>query len=212
MLEHPEEAFGYYHHEGVAKVVCEQKHMGSRAIVVACRDADAARQRFGVLEGEAGVCYTRTGRRFFADLDLERQFLDRVRGAIGTAGIWDELKTDWVCLDCELMPWSLKAKELLQRQYAPAGAAARYGLAAAVEALASAVKQNVDLEATLARYRERAEAAELYVDAYRRYCWTVESLGDVKLAPFHLLASEGAVHSSRDHVWHMETLAQNLRV
>jgi len=208
LLEHPEEAFAYYQHEGVAKVVCEQKHMGSRAVVVACRDADAARRRFGVLEGEAGVCYTRTGRRFFTDLELERQFLERVRAAIGAAGLWDELKTDWVCLDCEVMPWSLKAKELLQRQYAPAGAAARHGLAAAVEALASAAKQNTDLEATLLRYRERAEAAELYVDAYRRYCWTVGSLDDVKLAPFHLLASEGAVHNARDHVWHMETLAR----
>ncbi len=106
------------------------------------------------------------------------------------------------------MPWSFKAKELLQRQYAPAGAAARHGLTAAVAALASAVKQNVELEAPLARYRERAEAAELYVHAYRRYCWTVESLEDVKLAPFHLLASEGAVHTRRDHVWHMETLAR----
>jgi len=208
LLEHPEEAFAYYQHEGVAKVVCEQKHMGSRAVVVACRDADAARRRFGVLEGEAGVCYTRTGRRFFTDLELERQFLERVRAAIGAAGLWDELKTDWVCLDCEVMPWSLKAKELLQRQYAPAGAAARHGLAAAVEALASAAKQNTDLEATLLRYRERAEAAELYVDAYRRYCWTVGSLDDVKLAPFHLLASEGAVHNARDQVWHMETLAR----
>jgi len=208
LLEHPEEAFAYYRHEGVSKVVCEQKHMGSRAVVVACRDADAARKRFGVTEGEAGVCYTRTGRRFFTDLDLERQFLERVRAAVGAAGIWEELKTDWVCLDCELMPWSMKAKELLQRQYAPAGAAARHGLAAAVEALASAAMQNPELESSLARYRARAEAAELYVDAYRRYCWAVASLDDVKLAPFHLLASEGAVYGSRDHVWHMETLAR----
>jgi protein phosphatase len=208
LLEHPEEAFAYYLHEGVAKGVCDEKNIGSRAVVVASRDVEAARRRFGVLEGESGVCYTRTGRRFFTDLELERQFLERVRAAIGAAGLWDELKTDWVCLDCELMPWSLKAKELLQRQYAPAGAAARHGLLAAVEALASAAKKNADLEATLLRYRERAAAAELYVDAYRRYCWTVASLDDVKLAPFHLLASEGAVHASRDHVWHMETLAR----
>jgi protein phosphatase len=208
MLEHPEEAFAYYLHEGVHKVVCEQKHMGSRAVVIVCRDADAARRRFGIMEGEAGVCYTRTGRRFFSDLELERQFLERVRKAVGSASIWEELQTEWVCLDCELMPWSMKAKELLQRQYAPAGAAARHGLAAAIEALSSAAKNNAELEPTLARYRTRAEAAELYVDAYRRYCWTVESLDDVKLAPFHLLASEGSVHGTRDHVWHMQTLAR----
>jgi protein phosphatase len=208
LLEHPEEAFAYYLHEGVHKVVCEQKHMGSRAVVVVCRDADAARRRFGVMEGEAGVCYTRTGRRFFGDTKLETDFLDRVRYAVSSAGIWESLNTDWICLDCELMPWSMKAKELLQRQYAPTGAAARHGLAAAIDALSRAAKTNVELEATVDRYRARAEAADLYIEAYRRYCWTVQSLTDLKLAPFHLLGSEGAVHSSRDHTWHMQTLAQ----
>jgi protein phosphatase len=48
----------------------------------------------------------------------------------------------------------------------------------------------------------------LYVEAYRRYCWTVRSLADLKLAPFHLLASEGAVHTAKDHLWHMATLAR----
>ena len=50
--------------------------------------------------------------------------------------------------------------------------------------------------------------AEQYVEAYRRYCWTVHSLADLKLAPFHLLASEGVVHADKDHVWHMTTLAR----
>ena len=47
-----------------------------------------------------------------------------------------------------------------------------------------------------------------YRDAYRRYCWPVSSIGDLKLAPFHLLASEGKVHADRPHTWHMETLAR----
>jgi protein phosphatase len=208
LLEHPEEAFAYYLHEGVHKVVCEQKHMGSRAVVIACRDAETARRRFGIVEGESGVCYTRTGRRFFTDSKLEDEFLLRVRAAIGAAGVWEELKTDWVCLDCELMPWSMKAKELLQRQYAPAGAAARSGLAAAIDALAQTSAADSEISTILERYRQRAEAAKLYTEAYRRYCWTVESLKDLKLAPFHLLASEQAVHVTRDHGWHMQTLAR----
>lgn len=207
LLEHPDEAFAYYLHEGVHKVVCEQKHMGSRAVVVVCRDKDTARRRFGVMEGEAGVCYTRTGRRFFADAELESQFLDRLRGAVDAAGVWETLKTDWVCLDCELMPWSAKAKELLQRQYAPTGASARAGLAAATDALSKAALSNIDLEIMANRYRARTAAADLYVEAYRRYCWPVQSLADLKLAPFHLLASEGTVHSAREHTWHMENLA-----
>ena len=207
LLEHPEEAFAYYLHEGVHRVVCEQKHMGSRAVVVVCRDADAARKRFGILEGEIGVCYTRTGRRFFTDAPLESEFLERVRAALERAGIWDELKTDWVCLDCELMPWSAKAQELLRLQYAPTGAAARAGLSEAVAALATAA-ETPEIAALAEKFRQRGADAELYVEAYRRYCWTVNSLADLKLAPFHLLASEGQMHAANDHVWHMETLSR----
>ena len=36
-------------------------------------------------------------------------------------------------------------------------------------------------------------------------------MDDLKLAPFHLLASEGKVYFDRDHVWHMETLASLCR-
>ena len=144
LLEHPEDAFAYYLHEGVHKVVCEQKHMGSRAVVVICRDADSARKRFGIMEGEFGACYTRTGRRFFNETALESQFLERVRHAVEAAGIWESLKTDWVCLDCELMPWSAKAQELLRQQYAPTGAAARAALPAAITALRAAAGQSRD--------------------------------------------------------------------
>jgi len=210
LLEHPEEAFAYYLHEGVHKVVCEQKHMGSRAIVVVCRDANSARKRFGIMEGETGVCYTRTGRRFFNETTLELQFLARVRNAVEKAGVWEDLKTDWVCLDCELMPWSAKAQELLRQQYAPTGAAARAALPAVIKAL-SASQANPEVAEILEQYRQREEAANLYVEAYRRYCWTVHSLTDLKLAPFHLLATEGAVHTVKDHIWHMETLARICR-
>lgn len=207
LLEHPEDAFAYYLHEGVHKVVCEQKHMGSRAVVVICRDAGSARKRFGIMEGESGACYTRTGRRFFNDTTLESQFLERVRHAVETADIWESLKTDWVCLDCELMPWSAKAQELLRQQYAPTGAAARAALPAAITALRAAAG-NPEIAALAERFQQREEAAHLYVEAYRRYCWPVHSLADLKLAPFHALASESGVQTAHDHVWHMETIAR----
>ena len=178
--------------------------MGSRAVVIVCRDQVVAQQRFGVTEGNAGICYTRTGRRFFDDPVLERELLERVRVALDAAGIWEELGTDWVCLDCELMPWSAKAQGLLREQYAPVGTASRTALAAALGSLERAADRCVELGPLLSSFRERAEMATRYVAAYRRYCWRVESLADLKLAPFHLLASEGAVHSDKDHLWHME--------
>jgi len=207
LLEHPAEAFGYYRHEGVPRVVVEEKHMGSRAVAVVCRDEDAARRRFGVVDEGVGIVYTRTGRRFFADTPLEAELVARLQAAVGAAGIWDELKTDWVCLDAELMPWSTKAQELLRFQYAAVGAAARSAFAEAVPALARAAERGQAVE-LLAHYRERESLATKYVDAYRRYCWDVASVADLKLAPFHLLASEGAVHTGRDHAWHMETVAR----
>ena len=206
MLEHPAEAFSYYRHQGVAKVVCEEKHMGSRAVVVVCRDEDSARQRFGVVNDGAGICYTRTGRRFFDDKTLETEFISSIQRAISKAALWDEFKTDWFCLDCELMPWSAKAQELLRQQYAAVGAASRVGLADAVTALEQASVNVGDVGPLLDRYRMRADAAKKYTDAYRRYCWPVNSIADLKLAPFHLLATEGKVHADKNHIWHMDTL------
>ena len=208
LLEYPAEAFGYFRHQGVARVMCEEKHMGSRAVVIACRDGEAGRKRFGVVEGLPGICYTRTGRRFFDEPVLEEQFVSRVQQALEKSGFWEEFKTDWVCLDCELMPWSAKAQALLRQQYAAVGAAARASLADVVEAFEKALENNPDVGPLTNRFRERASVAQKYVEAYRRYCWPVQSLDDLKLAPFHVLATEGQVYTERDHLWHMNTLAK----
>jgi protein phosphatase len=208
LLEHPNEAFAYYRHEGIPRVVCEQKHMGSRAVVVVCRDEDVSVKRFGVVEPSLGVAYTRTGRRFFNDSALEREFLMRVQQAASVSNLWDEFGTDWLCLDCELMPWSAKAQELLSSQYAPVGAAGAYALSAAKQALAEAQVRSEGLDDLVARTNERLIAILNYREAYRHYCWPVASIQDLKLAPFHLLASEGAVHTDKQHTWHMEILGR----
>jgi protein phosphatase len=208
LLEHPAEAFAYYRHEGIPHVVCEQKHMGSRAVVVVCRSEDVSTSRFGVAKPGGGVVYTRTGRPFFSDAELERAFLKRVQHAISACGLWDELATDWLCLDCELMPWSVKAQELLRLQYAPVGTAGVHGLTAAVQALQSHAGATEGLAEVLRHNELRLDALQKYRGAYRRYCWPVESVADMKLAPFHLLASEGKVHTDKTHVWQMEILAR----
>jgi len=214
LLEHPAEAFAYFRAEGVERVVCEEKHMGSRAVLVVCRDADEARRRFGISkEGDEGIgtCVTRTGRRFFDDPALEQALLLRVREALDRSGLWERLDTGWVCLDAELMPWSVKAQELIREQYAAVGAAARIALPKAVARLAETGARGIDTGPLLARYRQRYELSKQFADAYRRYCWPVASIADLRLAPFHLLASEGVVHIDKDHVWQMETLAEVCR-
>lgn len=207
LLEYPAEAFSYYRASGVPTVVVEQKHMGSRAILIVCRSKDVARERFGILEDEEGVCYTRTGRRFFEDLALERELLATVQGALERSGFWDQFKTNWVCLDCELMPWSAKALELVRQQYASVGTAARVGLGEAVAALHHAVARGVDVGALLDQHKVRQDLAERFAQAYRHYCWPVESLRDIRIAPFHVMATEGTVHTDKDHVWHMTTIS-----
>jgi protein phosphatase len=94
--------------------------------------------------------------------------------------------------------------ELIRRQYASVGAAARAGLSAAVAALDTAAARGLDVTELLERQRQRIEHVDLYVDAYRRYVWPVNGLSDLRLAPFHLLAGETNVFIDRDHTWHLE--------
>ena len=208
LLEHPAEAFAYYRKQGVSKVVWEEKHMGSRAIVIVCRDPETAKRRFGVADDTLGICYTRTGRRFFDNATIETELLGQVKAAIDKADYWQTFNTDWICLDCELMPWSVKAQELLRQQYAPVGTSARVALGEVVAALETAAERGIDVNPMLEDYRQRAEAVTGYIKAYQQYCWHVQSIADLKLAPFHLLATEGAVYFDKDHLWHIETLSK----
>ncbi|WP_326810479.1 polynucleotide kinase-phosphatase [Streptomyces scopuliridis] len=189
-LEHPAEAFAQYRADGVGQVVCEEKHMGSRAVALVCRDAAAARERFGVT-GPTGVLHTRTGRPFFDDEAVTEEILDRLRSAVTAAGLWRELDTEWVLLDAELMPWSLKATGLLRTQYAAVGAAAGAAFPTVTKALEAAASRGVETAGLLATQRERAADAAAFTEAYRRYCWPTEGLEGVRLAPFQLLAVQG---------------------
>ncbi|MFI6897068.1 polynucleotide kinase-phosphatase [Streptomyces sp. NPDC050256] len=212
-LEHPAEAFAQYRADGVDKVVCEEKHMGSRAVALVCRDAEAARARFGTGDfgtgdlgtgdfgkgGPTGALHTRTGRPFLDDPALTETVLGRLRQAVTAAGLWEEWDTDWVLLDAELMPWSLKAAGLLRSQYAAVGAASGAVFPTATGALAAAAARGVDVGALAERQRGRAEDAAAFTEAYRRYCWSTEGLDGVRLAPFQILAVQGRSLASVPH-------------
>ena len=233
LLEHPDQAFEAYHREGVASVLCEEKHMGSRAVLLVCRSQDAARSRFGVpAPGAPGAVWTRTGRPFFPP-EPTASLIEAVREAAEEAGLFDELGTSWLLLDAELLPWNLKAAQLLRDQYAAVGAAARASLPVAVAALEQASRPAVPpgatptnkasvpvdislyrnsipgrhaggLVALLNRTRARLANADAFTAAYLRYCWDTEGLAGVRVAPFQLLASEGAVYHERPHGWHLD--------
>ncbi|QBJ98097.1 polynucleotide kinase-phosphatase [Rhodococcus sp. ABRD24] len=203
LLEHPAEAFDAYRKAKVDEVICEEKHMGSRAVVLVCRDAAVAAERFGVGDGLSGMVHTRTGRRMFGDT-LTELLVANVADAVGAAGLWDELGTDWVLLDTELLPWSAKSEALLRSQYAAVGAAASADLSARTAVLDAASGRGLDVGVLLAGNRSRADDVESYIEAYRRYVWPTEGLVGVRLAPFQVLATEGVSYGDRDHGWHLE--------
>jgi len=202
-LERPEEAFAYYATKGVTRVVVEEKHMGSRALILLARTPDAAAKRFGVADGARGAIVSRTGRRFFTDRAIEAAALHRIDAAMAEAGLWDRLKSEWVLWDAEIMPWSMKAGALLRDQYAAVGAAAVAGLEAAATALAQAKARGIAVDALAGATALRLADAQRYRQAYNRYVAPFAGIDDLRIAPFHLLASEGAVHSDKDHRWHM---------
>lgn len=206
-LEHPKQAFQYFETLGVNDLVAEEKHMGSRALLVVAKDAATARARFGAEDGKSGVVYTRTGRGFFRRESEEAEVVARVRAAMDSSGLWDELATGWVLLDAEVMPWSAKAGHLLRSQYLPTIAGAR----ASAEALLEAIGRTggaVDL-AALRKSAERqlSNAVQMGV-TLEGYCWDTSTIDDYRIAPFHLLAAEGRVFMDKPHAWHMDTISR----
>jgi protein phosphatase len=202
MLEHPAEAFSEYRSAGVVDLVCEEKHMGSRAVVVLCRDDAVAAAEFGAPPGESGAVYTRTGRSFFR-AETTEMLLAGLRDAVTAAGLWSELDTTWLVLDSELLPWSLKAEGLLREQYAAVGAAARASLPVAMDVLGEAATAGLDVADLRSRTASREANAEAFTAAYRRYCWPTHGLDGVSIAPFQVLATRGRTYHDRDHCWHL---------
>ena len=204
LLEHPREAFDAYRRDGVTRLVCEEKHMGSRAVVVVCRNEQAVARRFGGVSPDGfGAIFTRTGRAFFTDSALEAAMLAKVRTALTSLHAWAELETDWIVLDCELLPWSAKAEELLRTQYASVGAAALATLRAEHDVLSTVASRIDSTSALVERADSRLAMAAKFVDAYRRYCWPTVGPDGLRLAPFQILATEGRVRALDPHPWHI---------
>ena len=182
--------------------------MGSRAVVVVCRDEQAARERFGVDTGETGAIYTRTGRPFF-DHDARDRGGTRPgpRGRRHQPVCGTSSRRDWLVLDCELMPWSAKAMDLVRRQYASVGAAAHAGLTATLTTLEQAAGRGLDVDELIAAERGRLE----HVDRYRRRLPPLRPPRQRRRRPAPRPVSpprcrERGVFIDRDHPWHLERL------
>ena len=200
-LEHPAEAFADYRADGVARW-CARRSTWARGR--SCWSAGTAAARAVRAPAAPGAVYTRTGRPFFGP-DLTTALLARVRAAVDAAGLFDELDTDWLLLDAELLPWSAKAGGLIRDQYAAVGAAAAAGArrrrhGAERRRGPRPRRRRSSLARTCAGGRPTPRRS---ADAYRRYCWPTDGLDGVQLAPFQVLAAEGATFHDRPHDWHL---------
>ncbi|MCM3695277.1 polynucleotide kinase-phosphatase [Microbacterium oleivorans] len=194
-LEHPDEAFATYRTSGVTDLIAEEKHMGSRALVLVSRDPG----RFSAPDRWRGAIHTRTGRPFFLP-EVEADLLGRLDAALERAGLWEELNASWILLDAEILPWSIKAGDLIRDLYASVASAAETATRAASAVLARAAASGIDVGALAERNRARTEGAAGFRAAYRRY---VGEQGEVRIAPFQVLAAGETTFETRDHGWHL---------
>jgi hypothetical protein len=200
LLEDPYAAFQAYAKRGVTQLICEEKHMGSRAVVVVARDESSAREAFGVTRG-SGAIYTRTGRSFF-DPETTERLLGRVRAACGE--LFDRLDSDWLILDAELLPWNIKGEGLIRDQFAAVSAAADPELEALGVELAAAAGRGLDVQAMVDATTRRRADVQAYTDAYLRYVDVDARPETISVAPFEVLASAGAEYGERPHSWHLD--------
>jgi protein phosphatase len=200
-LEHPDQAFEYYRAAGLDKVVVETKHMGSRAHILVCRDASVARHRFHTDDDQVGHIWTRNGNPFFKDRE-RRMMLERISSA--AVPLFNELETDWLLLDAEIMPWNTKAATLIRDQYAPTGQAAMIGSTLAWDAFRRYSNRGLDpVREQSHRFKLRQRNADRFDKVWRGYSWETPTLDEVRIAPFHVLASEGRVYAHELHSTHM---------
>ena len=200
-LEHPREAIDYYRSQGIQTMIAEKKHMGSRAILFLFRDTEASKKHTGI--ESLGVIHTRTGRRFF-DVKTEEQLILKINQDLHESGYFERYDTDYVLLDAEIMPWNLKAKELISSQYAHVAENAILDRTMLKEKIEKAVHENADLKGWLEEYELKLENAHTFKEVFQKYCWEIEDLNSIQIAPFHVLAHSEDTFFDKPHTWHME--------
>ncbi|WP_079508747.1 polynucleotide kinase-phosphatase [Mesobacillus jeotgali] len=200
-LEHPAEAIRYYRSNGIEKMVAEKKHMGSRGILLLFKDHEAAKKHVGA--ETLGVIYTRTGRRFF-EKELEEEIIHKLNDDLHSHEYFARHQTDYVLLDAEIMPWNLKAKELISKQYAHVAENAIMDRSVMYEKLAEAAKDKEDFMRWLKEYDEKLTNAKEFAEVFQGYCWDVVTLDDIQIAPFHVLAHSDMTFFNETHEWHMK--------
>jgi protein phosphatase len=168
--------------------------MGSRAVAWSAADG-------------SGVLHTRTGRSF-SGREVTTALTARLAAAVERAGVFDELATDWVLLDAELLrgrprPATSSAPST-RRSGPPRGRRCpRRSRHWSRPPTGTGRGRGARPAAPAGRGRRGVHPV------YRRYCWPTDGLTGVSFAPFQLLATAGTTYADRPHAWHL-SLADRL--
>ncbi|WKA56678.1 metallophosphoesterase [Planococcus shixiaomingii] len=199
-LEHPQEAIDYYRSNGIETLIAEKKHMGSRAVLLLFENKEAALKHTGM--ETLGIIHTRTGKRFF-DAETEQLVVERLNRELAQKDYFRKYGTDFVLLDAEVMPWNLKAKELINGQYAHVAENAILDRSSLLTKLSNASAGNEELKKWLGEYEQKLENAHTFRDVFQKYCWEVDGVESIQIAPFHVLAHSEETFFDKPHTWHM---------
>ncbi|MDQ7095448.1 polynucleotide kinase-phosphatase [Desulfosporosinus sp. PR] len=200
-FEHPREAFNYYRSQGITTMIAEKKHMGSRGILLLFRDEADALVYVG--RPTLGTIYTRTGRGFF-EQELSRKIIGQLNRDLKQGQYFAKFDTDFVLLDAEILPWNLKAKELISSQYAHVSEAALLDRQKLLEKLELARLNGWEVDSWIGEFRGKVENAQVFREVFQNYCWDTRGGEGIKIAPFHVLAHRGRTYFDQSHLWHME--------
>jgi polynucleotide kinase-phosphatase len=200
-LEHPQEAFEYYQANGVDKMVVEKKHMGSRGILFLFKNQEIAKEYVG--REMLGTIYTRTGRAFFQK-ELQEKVVSALNQDLVKSGYFEKYNTDFVLLDAEILPWNLKAKDLILNQYAHVGEMALLDRYKLKNSLQQALDSGKDVLSWVQENDAGIDNAKVFNEVYQKYCWETEGMEGIQIAPFHTLAHSSETFFDRPHTWHME--------
>jgi protein phosphatase len=129
--------------------------------------------------------------------------LTRQARAMEAAGLWDELKPIGAVWTPKSCPGTPRRRRCSRNSTPPSRARAGRRSRPNSRWRGGAGRDLAGADALVAALRSRLADIEAYATAYARYCWDVNGLQDLRVAPFHLLAVEGRTLLDHDHRWHL---------
>jgi hypothetical protein len=199
-LEHPNEAFEYFIENDIKKVVAQKKHMGSRALITLFKNEEIGKKYIN--KNKKGFILSRNNIRFF-NIEQEKQYVDRLVEDLTKHNFFEKYDTDLLILDCEILPWNLKANSLITNQYGLVSNTSRYVRNHKLEILKELFNQGKVSKEDVEKQINLLENSKKFHDVFSFYCWNIEDINNVKIAPFHILSFSKESNFNRNHEWHM---------